>query len=75
MIIAKTKAMKSYMNKQGFTGASLARKVNMSQPYVCQIINGRKSVLAPTAKVIYDALGCKFDDVFEVKERNNGADN
>jgi len=71
VIIAKTDTIKSHLMKAGYTGAGLARDIEISQGYVCQILNGKVAVLAPTAKKIYSALGCAFDEIFEIRERVN----
>jgi len=69
MIFVNKEAIKQRMIKRGFTGAGLALKANVSKSYVCQILNGRRTVLAPTAKKICDALDCEFDEVFEIREQ------
>ena len=68
MIIIKKDAISERMIKGGFTGAELARTAGISKGYVCQILNGKRTVLPPTAKKICDALDCEFDDAFEIKE-------
>jgi len=68
MIIAKTNTIKTRLMKAGYTGAELSRKIKVTQPYICLVLNGKATVLAPTAKKICDALGCKFDEIFEIKE-------
>ena len=55
------------MAKAGFTGAGLAKASGVSQSYITQILSGKKNVLAPTAKKIYMALQCDFDDIFKLK--------
>jgi len=72
MITIKKNKLSEHMVKAGFTGAGLARAARISQGYVCQVMNGKRAILAPTAKKICDALGCNFDDVFEIGGRSDG---
>ena len=75
MIIAKGKELKERIIKAGLTGVGLAKAAGVSQGYVCQIINGKRTILPPTAKKICDTLNCNFDDIFiirqEVKSEND----
>ena len=68
MICTKGKALSEQMIRAGLTGAGLARTTGITQGYICQIVNGKRSPMPPTAKRICDALGCEFDDVFEITE-------
>ena len=72
MITVKTAALNERMIKTGYTGAELSRATGITRGYISQMLNGKRSILPPTAKKICDALGCVFDDVFEIKERNDG---
>jgi len=69
MIRAKRDLLADRMIREGFTGAGLARAVRLTQGYVCQVVNGKRTILPPTAKKICDVLGCEFDDVFEIAMR------
>ena len=64
MITVKRRELKERMIKAGLTGAGLAKKAGITQGYVCLILNGKRTVLPPTAKKICDVLFCNFDDVF-----------
>jgi len=66
LITAKKAELKTAMIKKGFTGAGLARTTGISQAYIVYILQGKRSILPPTAKKICDALGCDFDDIFMV---------
>jgi transcriptional regulator with XRE-family HTH domain len=55
------------MIRKGFTGAGLAKAAGISQGYIVYILQGKRSILPPTAKKICDALGCEFDEIFEIK--------
>ena len=69
MITAKRAEIKDAMIKSGFTGAGLARTTGISQSYIVYVLQGKRNILPPTAKKICDALGCKFDDIFDIKEK------
>jgi len=73
MIIVNVNKLTERMAKAGFTGAGLARATKITQGYMCQIVNGKRSVLPPTAKKLCDALSCEFDDVFEIKRNEDGS--
>ena len=66
MILAKRDNLIRQMTLQGLTGAGLARKAKVSQGYIVQVINGKRTILAPTAKKICDTLQCQFDDIFVI---------
>ena len=66
MIIVKDE-LKNRMTKKGFTGAGLARTAKISQCYVAQLLSGKRNMSPVTAKKIYTALECDFDDVFVAK--------
>ena len=68
MITVRGTELKECMIRNGFTGAGLARATGISKGYVCQMINGKRNILPPTAKKICDALGCSFDDVFTISK-------
>ena len=68
MIIIKSGELSERMARAGFTGAGLARATGISQGYVCQVLNGKRAVLPPTAKKICNTLGCEFDEIFEIKQ-------
>jgi transcriptional regulator with XRE-family HTH domain len=68
MITVKQPELKNTMVRQGYTGAGLARATGISQAYIVYILQGKRSILPPTAKKISDALRCDFDDVFEISE-------
>lgn len=72
MITAKSTELRNDMIRKGFTGKGLAEKAGISQGYIVYILQGKRSVLPPTAKKICDALGCDFDDVFIVNQREVG---
>ena len=67
MIITKTAELKDKMTRQGFSGQGFAKATGISQSYIVQILSGKRTVLAPTAKRICDTLKCDFDDVFVIK--------
>jgi len=70
MITVKTRDLKRLILKAGLTQAAFSKKIGVTQGYVSQLLMGKRSVSAPTAKAITESLGCTFDDVFEVaKER------
>ena len=67
MIITDTNKLKEVMTRKGFTGAGFAKASGISQCYVVQILQGKRTILAPIAKKICDTLECDFDDVFSIK--------
>ena len=68
MITARCEELRERMIRAGLTGAGLARAAGISQGYICQMMNGKRSILPPTAKKITEALQCGFDDVFVIKK-------
>ncbi|WP_081856959.1 helix-turn-helix domain-containing protein [Tumebacillus flagellatus] len=52
----------------GFTQRSLGEQTNLSSPFLSQVENGTRNVSAPNAKNICEALGCQFEDIFEIVE-------
>ena len=66
MITIKAEELKTRMIHEGFTGAGLAKATNITQGYICQILNGKRAIRPPTAKKICDVLNCKFDDIFRI---------
>lgn len=67
MIEIKENEIKERMIKQGYTQSKLAKETGISQSYIVMILSGKRSMLPPTAKKIYEALNCKFDDIFTIK--------
>jgi transcriptional regulator with XRE-family HTH domain len=67
MIIAKKHELIRRMAHMGFSGIGLARASQLSQSYISQIISGKRSVLAPTARKMCAVLQCDFGDVFMLK--------
>jgi DNA-binding XRE family transcriptional regulator len=64
MIKAKKNEIQNIMIRRGFTGVGLAKASDISQSYIVQIINGKRTLLATTAKKICGTLQCEFDDIF-----------
>jgi DNA-binding XRE family transcriptional regulator len=48
----------------GYSQRSLAKKIQISNPYLNQIIHGERCPSAKVAKKIVDELGIKFEDIF-----------
>ena len=71
MITAKCDALQERMIKAGFTGAGLAKATGISQGYVSQMMNSKRSILPTTAKKIIEALRCDFDDIFIITKAGN----
>ena len=60
------------MARGGYTGVALSRAAGITPSHISQLINGRRQTVLPTtAKRICDALGCNFDDVFEIRGAEN----
>ena len=66
MIITNTEKLKELMTRKGFTGAGFARATKISQCYIVQILQGKRTILAPIAKKICDTLECDFDEIFTI---------
>lgn len=47
----------------GISGAELARRIQVSSAYICQLERGTKIMPVPTLKVIACALGCTALDL------------
>lgn len=69
MIEIKEKDLKERMIKQGYTQSKLAQETGISQSYIVMLLSGKRSMLPPTAKKIYEALDCNFDDIFIIKQK------
>ncbi len=67
MIEIKETELKKRMIKLGYTQSKLAKVAGISQSYIVMILSGKRSMLPPTAKKIYEALKCEFDDIFTIK--------
>ena len=67
MIVAKTEHIKGRMARKGYTGVELAKAVGITQGYVAQVLSGKKTIRATTAKKICEVLHSNFDDIFDVK--------
>lgn len=50
--------------KKGYSQAKLAEAVDLSSPYVSQIVNGEKYPSGKVAVKIANQLNVKFDDIF-----------
>lgn len=48
----------------GYSQRGLAEKIELSSPYLNQIINGERCPSAKVAKKIVDEMGIKFEDIF-----------
>ena len=70
-MIIKTRELKLLMIKRGFSGAGLAQAAKLTQAHIVNILRGRVSPRPSTAKKLCDALGCEFDDIFEIKAENS----
>ena len=74
MITINRNEFRNRMIRKGFTATGLAKKAGISQSYITYILQGKRSILPPTAKKICDALDCGFDEIFKITEvRDDGA--
>ena len=64
-IVTKGDAVRRARIVAGFTSAELAGKVGISRPMLSSIENGAGTSVK-TAHRIADALGCGFNDLFEI---------
>lgn len=53
---------------KGFTQRSLARHIDISEPYANQIVNGERNPGPQIAKKITEALEVEFDDIFFIQD-------
>lgn len=55
----------------GYSQRSFAKKIQVSDPYLNQIINEERCPSAKIAKKIVDGLGMKFEDIFFIEDACN----
>lgn len=56
--------LKELLVIKGFSQRSFAKKINISSPYLNQIVTGERLPSAKIAKKITDELGVSFEDIF-----------
>jgi DNA-binding XRE family transcriptional regulator len=54
--------------KKGYSQSKLAKAINLSSPYVNQIVNGERFPSGEVANRIAEHLGLKFDDIFFIND-------
>jgi DNA-binding XRE family transcriptional regulator len=54
--------------KKGYSQSKLAKSINLSSPYVNQIVNGERFPSGEVANRIAEHLGLKFDDIFFIDD-------
>lgn len=59
----------------GYSQRSFAMKIEVSSPYITQIVNGERYPSAKTAKKIADGLGVTFEDIFFIDDANSSEQN
>ncbi len=57
--------IKKIRNKNGISQADLAEKLGISQPMLCMIERGTKTVSLPLSKEIAEILGCNIEDLLD----------
>lgn len=63
-------AFRELLLVEGYSHRGLSRKLNLSEPYINQIINEERNPSAQTAKKITELLGKKFEDIFIIIKDN-----
>lgn len=53
---------------KGYSQSKLAKSIELSTPYLSQIINGERHPSGEVAKKIVDQLEIKFEDIFFIKD-------
>lgn len=55
--------VKKKRKEMGVSGAELARRIEVTSSYICQLERGTKTMPTPTLKAIAEALGCTALDI------------
>lgn len=55
--------IKERRKEMGISGAELARRIEVTSSYICQLERGTKIMPTPTLKAIAEALGCTALDL------------
>lgn len=58
---------KKILMKEGYNHTSFAEVIEISQPFLSYIINGKRSPSPKVAKKMVETLGLKFDDIFYIE--------
>ncbi len=53
---------------KGYSQRKLAKAIDLSTPYLNQIVNGERNPSAEVAKKIVDKLEMKFEDIFFIDD-------
>lgn len=67
MLKGKSSNLKIAMFKAGYTGAALAKELEISQSYMSLILTEKTTLSAPLAKRICSALHADFDLLFRIE--------
>jgi transcriptional regulator with XRE-family HTH domain len=59
---------KKTLIKKGYSQSKFARAVNLSSPYVNQIVNGERFPSGEVANRIAECLNLEFDDIFFIND-------
>ncbi|WP_153464810.1 helix-turn-helix domain-containing protein [Sediminibacillus terrae] len=58
------------MAKKGFNQKSLSESAGVNEATLSLFLNGKRTISAPTARNIAEALECELEDLFEFKISN-----
>lgn len=61
---------KKLLITKGYSQRKLAKEIELSTPYLNQIVNGERFPSGEVAKKIVDHLEIQFDDIFFIKDVN-----
>lgn len=53
--------------KKGLSAREFSKQINVSQSYLSQLLNSKKTLAAKTAYKISEGLGLPFESVFTIK--------
>ena len=61
-------AFRALIIKSGFTNSGLAKSIGFTGPHVNNVVNGHHVPSPKMAKMISDALGVEFDEIFFIED-------
>ncbi|MOA14476.1 helix-turn-helix protein [compost metagenome] len=66
-VVVKTEDLTSLLYRKGWTRRQLAEQAQINEATAQKVVKGQRSPSPPVAKKIVDALGVKFEDIFELE--------
>lgn len=62
--IKDPEGLKKLLITKGYSMNSFAKEVDISSPYICQLLKEERYASGKVAKKISDGLGLKFEEIF-----------